>query len=147
MLAPAEHTPSSHAGAQAKWPHLPCSLLVAPADDLWLPINSSQAAQLMGTSAPQQSKLCLQGHMVRLFWGWIRLTEGPMPELLLLGESHAPSSLIREQAELLLSSVQCPRRQQGPRALPSPLASSTCPPILPLTGREEIISLDQWFFF
>lgn len=68
-----------------------------------------------------------------------------MPKLLLLGESHAPSSLIREQADLI-SFVQCPRLQQGPRALPSPLASSTHPSILPLIGGEEIISLDQWFF-
>ena len=69
-----------------------------------------------------------------------------MPELLLLGESHTPSSLIRKQAWLLLSFIQCRRLQQGPRALPSPLASSTHPSILPLIGGEEIISLGQWFF-
>ena len=63
-----------------------------------------------------------------------------MPELLLLGESHAPSSLIRKQAGLLLSFIQCHRLQQGPRALPSPLASSTRPSILPLIRGDKIMS-------
>lgn len=35
--------------------------------------------------------------------------------------------------------------QQGPGALPGPLDSRTCPPMLALMEGEKIISLDQWF--
>lgn len=78
MLAQMEHTLSSHAGPQGKWPHLSCSLHKAPADNLWVSINSIKMAQLLGRSLLCGRASCdiSRGTWLGSSWVQTRLLEG-----------------------------------------------------------------------
>lgn len=128
MLAQMEHTPSSHAGAQAKWPHPPRSLRMAPADDLWLPINFIQMAQL------SEHLLCGRAscNICSDIWSdssgdRLGLQRDRHLDFCCLGKASLPMNSSESKQTFSLPSAIAPKCG---RALPGPLASSTCRTLL-----------------